>query len=263
LIDAAADRWTVDLASLAPADPAAEAPTTAERLAAIIAALADRIAITAPSVPAGIPPGTDAFISGARRAIRILAGRQDLPVIPIVPRARLPKLRPAPDLDSAWLEIVAAVRPRLAPLEARQLDPDRPDWPAAVAAPDASTDPWHKSGPVVVAYGPGVSSGGATVALAAIDGWSDSVPSRRHGTVAAFGFNAPKSRAPQAVLVAVPPDVSQRLDNAGLLDVILETRELVQARSPRQIAEPTLPHSTSTAFVSASAPRNFLDGWPQ
>jgi len=98
-------------------------------------------------------------------------------------------------------------------------------------------------------------------ALAALDGWSDSVPSRRHATTAAFGFNAPKSRAPQAVLVAVPPDISQRLDAAGLLEVILETRELVQARAPRQIVEPTLPHTTSTAFVSARAPRNFLDGW--
>ena len=32
------------------------------------------------------------------------------------------------------------------------------------------------------------------------------MPSRRHATAAAFGFNAPKSRAPQAVLLAVPPD---------------------------------------------------------
>ena len=172
-------------------------------------------------------------------------------------------LRANADLDAIWLEIVAAVRPRLAPLEASQLDATRPDWAAAVAAPDASTDPWHPSGPVVVAYGPGINAGGATVAIAALDGWTDSVPSRRHATTAAFGFNAPKSRAPQAVLVAVPPDLSQRLDNAGLLDVVLETRELAQARAPRQIAEPTFPHPTSTAFVSAMPPRNFLDGWPQ
>ena len=74
----------------------------------------------------------------------------------------------------------------------------------------------------------------ATVAIAAVDGWTDSVPSRRHATFAAFGFNAPKSRAPQAVLIAVPPNVSQRLDNVGLLDVVLETRELAHARAPRQ-----------------------------
>jgi hypothetical protein len=42
-IDAAATRWTVDLSGLAPADPALAAPTTAEQLTAIIAALADRL----------------------------------------------------------------------------------------------------------------------------------------------------------------------------------------------------------------------------
>jgi len=262
---AAADRWTVDLASLAPADPAMNAPTTAERLAAVVAALAERLLVAASTVPAGAgaSPPPDPFITAVRRAIRTVAGRPDLPVLPIVARSRLPVLRPNSDLDAIWLEIVAAVRPRLASLEASQLDATRPDWVAAVAAPDNSTDPWHPSGPVVVAYGPGINAGGSTVAIAALDGWTDSVPSRRHATVAAFGFNAPKSRAPQAVLVAVPPDLSQRLDNAGLLDVVLETRELAQARAPRQIVEPTFPHPTSTAFVSAMPPRNFLDGWPE
>ena len=64
------------------------------------------------------------------------------------------------------------------------------------------------------------------------------------------------------MLVVVPPNVSQRLNNAGLLSVILETRELAHGRAPRQPVEPTLPHPTSTAFVSAMAPRNFLEGWP-
>ena len=197
-----------------------------------------------------------------RRAIRTLAGRPDLPVLPIVSRALLPVLRRTAGLDHTWLEIVAAVRPRLAPLEARQLDATLPDWPGAVAAPDASTDPWHSSGPVVVAYGPGVEDAGAVVAIAVLDGWTDSVPSPRHTTTAAFGFNAPKSRAPQAVLVTVPPDLSQRLDNAGLLDVVLETRELAHARTAPQIPGATLPYASSTALVGARPPFNFLDDWP-
>jgi hypothetical protein len=184
-------------------------------------------------------------------------------VLPIVARALLPAFRPGDDLDRTWLEIVAAVRPRLAPLEARQLDATLPSWPAAIAGPSATTDPWHPAGPVVVAYGPGVDDAGMKVAIAALDGWTDSVPSRRHATTAAFGFNAPKSRAPQAVLVAVPPDISQRLDNAGLLDVVLDTRELSHARTPPPASAPTLPYATSTAFVNARAPLNFLDGWPQ
>jgi hypothetical protein len=251
LVSAAA-RWNVDLAGLAPADDAADAePTTAERRDAIVAALADRLAATA-KLPA----------AAVRRALRTLAGRPELPVIPIVPRALLPVLRPRSGLDRDWLEIVAAVRPRLAPLEARQLDPTKPDWPAAVAAPDAATDPWHAAGPIVVAYGPGIPSGGDHVALAVLDGWTDSIPSRRHSTTAAFGFNSPKSRAAQAVLVAVPPDLTRRLDNAALLDVVLETRELAHARVPPQIPGPALPYQMSTALVSARRPFNFLDGWP-
>jgi hypothetical protein len=263
-ITAAAARWSVDLTGLAPADTGMAAPSTAERLTALVSALADRLSAAASLIPAGGPPipPADAFVTGVRRALRTVAGRQDLPVLPIVARSLLPVFRLNAELDSVWLEIVAAVHPRLAPLEASRLDPNAPDWAAAVAAPDSSIDPWHVSGPVVVAYGSAVNDDGGTVAIAAIDAWSDSVPSRRHNTVAAFGFNAPKSRAPQAVLLAVPPDISTRLDNSSLLEVILETRELVHARMPRQIVEPTLPFATSTVFVSAMAPRNFLDGWP-
>lgn len=253
-IVAAAARWSV-------ASDAA-APTTTELRDAVIAALVERTT-AAFEVPVGptTSPVPDALIIALRRAVRTLAGRSDLPILPVVARDLLPVLRINAAADEEWLEIVAAVRPRLAPLEARQLASIDP-WPAAVAAPDASIDPWHATGPIVVAYGPGVNDGSERVAIAAVDGWSDSIPSRRHTTFASFGFNAPKSRAPQAVLVAVPPDRSQRLDTSGLVDVVLETRELAHARSPRQIAEPTLPHPTSTGFVSASAPRNFLDGWP-
>jgi hypothetical protein len=254
-ITAAAARWNVDLPDLAPIDPDASEPTAAERLAALIAALDDRLAASAKV--ALDAAGPDAL----KRAIRTLVARRELPVLPIIARSCLPVFRPSADVDSAWLEIVAAVRPRLAPLEAHQLDPLQSDWPAAIAAPDASTDPWHPTGPVVVAYGPGLDDDGANVAISALDGWTDSVPSRRHTTTAAFGFNAPKCRAPQAVLVAVPPDLSRRLDPAGLLDVVLDTRELAHARTPRPVDAPTLPYATSTAFVNARAPRNFLDGW--
>ena len=263
-ISVAAARWGIDLEATSPSDPEADDPSTPDRLATVVTALKDRLSAATPAVSAGTGGNmpADEVINELKRAIRTVVGRPELPVLPIVPESLLPTLRERTDLDRVWLEIIAAVRPRLAPLEARQLDPSQAIWPGAVAAPNASTDPWQSKGAVVVAYGPGVEASGASVAIAAIDAWSDSIPSRKHDTFAAFGFNAPKSRAPQAVLVAVPPDISQRLDNAGLLDVILETRELAHARAPRQAAEPTLPHPTSTALVSAEAPRNFLDGWP-
>ena len=153
VLSEAAASWAVDLSGVVPADPAADTPTTADLQAALVAELADRLA--AAVVPAAIAgsPVPDPFVNAVRRAIRTLVGRTDLPVLPIVPRTLLPVLRSTPDLDRSWLELVAAARPRLASLDARQLDPTRTPWPAAVAAPDASDDPWHPVGPVLVAYG--------------------------------------------------------------------------------------------------------------
>jgi hypothetical protein len=215
----------------------------------------------ADTAAAVVAEGT-ATVNGLRRAIRALAGHRHLPVLPVVERALLPVLRTVDALDVGWLEVVAAVRPRLAALEAQQLDPMRPDWPAAVAAPEASTDPWHPSGPVVVAYGPAVATGDDRVAVTALDAWTDSVPSRRHTTAAAFGFNAPKSRAPQAVLLAVPPDPSERLSPEGLLDVVLGTRELAHARGAGPADRDGLPYATPATLVHGDEPLDFFVGWP-
>jgi hypothetical protein len=90
------------------------------------------------------------------------------------------------------------------------------------------------------------------------------VPSRQHATTAAFGFNAPKSRAPQAILLAVPPDPAQRLDEATLLDVVLQTREIVHARAARPQDRDGLPYATPAPLVHAAPGElNFLRGWPQ
>jgi hypothetical protein len=114
---------------------------------------------------------------------------------------------------------------------------------------------------VVAAYGPAVSQAG-NVAIAALDGWTDSIPSQRHVTSAAFGFNAPKSRAPQAILLAVPPDPAQRLTTGGLVDVVLETRQLAHARATRPGDRGGLPYATPAPIVHASPPVSFLQGWP-
>lgn len=252
---AAAPRWKIDVARLEPA----------EVQAAVLRALTDRL--TASDLPPmtvtpsaggagrGVP---DAAINARRQALRILAGRPGLPILPVVDAALLPTLDRAPGLDSTWLEIVAAVRPRLAPLEAHLFGSPWEMWLSA----GGSTDPWTTEGPVLAVFGPGAVAG--MVAIAVLDAWTDSVPSRRHATTAAFGFNAPKSRAPQAVLLAVPPDPSQRLDVDGLLDVVLETRELVHARAARPTDRAGLPYATPGPLVHATpASIGFLNGWPQ
>ena len=76
--------------------------------------------------------------------LRALVGRRHLPVVPVVGRAVLPNWVEVADgkLDAEWLEIVAAVRPRVAALEAHQLTAAQP-WPAAILAPDG--EPWGKT----------------------------------------------------------------------------------------------------------------------
>jgi hypothetical protein len=209
----------------------------ADALTAAATALGQRAA-TAAAIPATAGDET------IRAGIRALVGRRQLPVVAVVDRAHIPKLTLAatdpdgrPITDRTWLEIVAAVRPRLEQLQARQLDPVAPPWPAAVATSNGSDDPWWFIAPgdanptVVVAYGPGVTSGGLHVALAPLDAWLDAVPSRRQTTAAAFGFNAPKAQAPQAILLAVPPDLSRRMSTDDLIATIQETRRSVRARA--------------------------------
>ncbi|MEO8774892.1 MAG: hypothetical protein ABI468_01085 [Candidatus Nanopelagicales bacterium] len=237
-------RWRVDLPAGADPDP------VADRQATLSAALADRLA----APPPGPATKTDGAVNERRAAIRTLVGDLALPVLPVVPTALLPRFQSAPDLDRTWLEIVAAVRPRLASLEAHQLTSP---WPAVLSGP---ADPWSPYGPVLAAYGPAVDHDGV-VAVAALDAWTDSIPSRRHSTAATFGFNSPKSRAPQAVLLAVPPDPAVRLTNDDLLAVVLETRELAHARATRPTDRAGLSWATPGPLVHAAPQSSFVTGW--
>jgi hypothetical protein len=198
--------------------------------------------------------------AGLQAAIRSLVGRRFLPVLPIVDESLLPDWQPVdgPGLDQSWLEITAAARPRLAMLEAHQLGAEEP-WPSKLDAPGG--EPWSPSGPVRVAYGPGLTIAGTKVAVTVLDAWADSVPSRRHVTQAAFGFNAPKTRAPQAVLLAVPPDIAVPLAGEDLLDLILEVREGALARAARPTDRAGLPFATPSPIVQLEQPADFLEGW--
>jgi hypothetical protein len=225
-------------------------PASLEPLAAGRAALAGRLAAA---------DAAGATINDLRAAIRALVGQPRLPVIPVVSGALLGPLAAAPSLDATWLEIVAAVRSRLALLEARQLDPGRTPWPAALRTGDGSADAWGTEGPIVVAYGPGVSALDAAVGIVALDAWVDSIPSSDHTTSAAFGFNGPKSRPPQAILLAVPPDASRRMTEEELMLTVLETRLSARARAHRRGAGPE--SHIATPFGLGSEVLGLLQSW--
>ena len=152
-------------------------------------------------------------------------------------------------LDPDWLEVVAPVRPALARLEAAQLAQRlRPRGKPMRAWTSKPGDPWQTAaaggvgpdGRLVAVFGPrGVlpkqprdATPGA-VAAAVIDRFAETIPDQEHIASVAFPHDLPTARAPQAVLLAVPPDVDQQLTTEVLIDIVAETRDLARARMTR------------------------------
>jgi hypothetical protein len=69
------------------------------------------------------------------------------------------------------------------------------------------------------------------VAVGLLDSWGETIPAPNQSTSAAFGFNAPAARAPQAILLAVPPVVSDPLTTETLVGIVADTRQLARART--------------------------------
>jgi hypothetical protein len=235
-------------------DPATPMPAQS-LLVAAAASLAARLSATPPqpsaSDPAGTPePATAASLDAAALAsalIRLVCPASAFVVLARRDPSLLAALRePMASELSDWLGIVATVRARLAVHDADQLDAatliprhDRPGdiWQQAGVSADGSTR-------LVVAFGAGdaFDGGAAIVALGEIDRFTEAVPAVRASTAmdaeervltAAVGFNAPAARAPQAILLAVPPDPGETLDAATLFDIVRETRQLAHARMAR------------------------------
>ena len=64
-----------------------------------------------------------------------------------------------------------------------------------------------------------------------VDGWAETIPGREETTGLAFHHDAPGARAPQAVLIAVPPaatDPTWSVDT--ILDTLVEAYELARIR---------------------------------
>jgi hypothetical protein len=143
-------------------------------------------------------------------------------------------------LDRSWLQTLAAVRPSAARIESYQFEAVLSASPALRAWSNRPGDLWQQNPPpaegrcaLIVAYAPAgtLSVAGPTeVALVTLDAWSEIIPSQRHAVTSAFGFNAPTSRAPQSILVAVTPVDGTDLDTAALLDIVEETRGLAHGR---------------------------------
>ncbi len=190
-----------------------------------------------------------------------------------------------PNLDESWLTVAAAVRPNLARLEAIQLELAEPleAWSSSPGDPwqrtlvqenlyrrDGKTPPRENESPLglktdgfTAAYGTAGAWAGDSVAVGLVDAFSEAVPMPHRTTMTAFGFNAPAARAPQAILLAVPPRPRQRLDEEVLLQICIETRRLAHARLAHAEDLGAFQALTPTMLLQVNGPvRAWLEPWP-
>jgi hypothetical protein len=83
----------------------------------------------------------------------------------------------------------------------------------------------------LVAYIPGALPANAPVAGLWIDEWVEVIPNAQVTTGIAFNFDEPSSQAPQAILVAVPPDDSPRWDLSHLEAITSEALDAARIRA--------------------------------
>ena len=176
-----------------------------------------------------------------------MLARQRLDALPVVLASEPAPTAGRVDLDPDWLEVVSSVRRPVSRLEAYQLAQRAGGGTPFDAWSNRPGDPWQATVPagsipglvatsrLVAAFGPaGVLDPGADpsrrVALGLVDTFSETIPSTEHTTGVAFHFDAPGARAPQAILVAVPPKVDVPLDTATLVAIVAETRDAAHAR---------------------------------
>ena len=170
---------------------------------------------------------------------------------------------PTPRLDPDWLEAVAAVRPALSRLESAQLGERLRSGRTLQAWTNRPGDPWQTAAAtgtgsrLVAVFGPQGTLPASVrpqsddvVAVAVVDRFAESIPDVEQVASVAFPHDLPTSRAPQAVVLAVPPDVDAELTTDVLVDIVAGVRELARARM------------TSAAAVGAAASHLHLAAMP-
>jgi len=202
------------------------------------------------------PGGSDGGIAAFAKTLAELAsaeGRISVlakwPKGKLLSTARFPANPADNGLDEDWLTQIAAVRPAVARLESMQLgapqqrlaswssspgDPWQTERVAQVASADSLVgDNNRQVPPLTVLYGAEDAWNSGFVAAGVIDDFGENIPLPQRNTYAAFGFNAPASRPPQAILLAVPPQPRTAMDSETLLQTLIETRELAHVRAMR------------------------------
>ena len=85
-----------------------------------------------------------------------------------------------------------------------------------------------------------------------LDEWTETVPAPSEVTGVAFHYDEPESRPPQALLLAVSPDLKRPWTVSSLEAVLLETLELAKLRLVDADAMTELDHYLPAAYVAAN-----------
>jgi hypothetical protein len=146
-------------------------------------------------------------------------------------------------LDDALLYADALESPERLGLRVAQL-PYRPDdrWVGLPETPDRPIEGGRLS---LVAQSPVLPAADRPLAGLVVDEWTEVVPAATQVTGLGFHFDQPNSRAPQAILLAVPPTEDHVWDLDTLEAVLLETLDLADIR----LADPA-----ALAGAAASVP---------
>jgi hypothetical protein len=255
LLDAA--RWGITPLTADAPDPATQVRRAAEALDERLQAAP--AAADAPTFPPERLGRMIAELASPEGRIAVL-GRI---VVADVPASLTAETTSAVDTD--WLTVVAPVRMPLARLEAHQLEAAPPFavWTNRPGDPWQANEPADANGDVpetrfVAVYGlastvdPDPANPQKAAAVGLLDAWGETVPVDAQTTTAAFGFNAPAARAPQAILIAVPPVETQQLTTQGLLDIVTEARDLTRVRAARPPDLDAFSGALPSAFLPAS-----------
>ena len=82
----------------------------------------------------------------------------------------------------------------------------------------------------IVAHSPFAIATHTTITGLLIDNWSETIPASTAMTGIAFHYDAPKAQAPQAMLLALPPDPKRPWEFEDLESTLLETFDLLKIR---------------------------------
>jgi hypothetical protein len=159
-----------------------------------------------------------------------------------------------------WLQRVGPVRQRVGrfllaataarrstdPLRVAQLPPAQ-RW-VALPLPAGASPPAAATSVIVHATEPVDAS--RPIAGLVVDEWIDVIPSRAVTAGLAFHFDEPGARAPQAVLLAVPPVMGERWSLEVLADIVSETADLARIRTVGPAEVPWLGRFLPALYVA-------------